>query len=92
MKTILFSLTLLLATKFMVAQTNLNIDSDLLVHLDKNLAPFYHGVASGDPTQNSIVIWTKLTLDKEIKTAQVDWEICTDKACKKVLKNFKHFF
>ena len=87
MKTILFSLTLLLATKFMVAQTNLNIDSDLLVHLDKNLAPFYHGVASGDPTQNSIIIWTKLTLDKEIKTAQVDWEICTDKACKKVLKN-----
>ncbi|MCB0512515.1 MAG: PhoD-like phosphatase N-terminal domain-containing protein, partial [Bacteroidetes bacterium] len=28
---------------------------------DSLLAPFYHGVASGDPTPNSVIIWTRLT-------------------------------
>lgn len=31
--------------------------------LNPALAPFYHGVASGDPTQNSVVIWTRITPD-----------------------------
>lgn len=26
-----------------------------------DLKPFYHGVASGDPTTNSVVIWTRIT-------------------------------
>lgn len=30
------------------------------------LAPFYHGVASGDPTENSVILWTRLTTEEEI--------------------------
>ena len=29
--------------------------------VDTSLVPFYHGVASGDPTANAVVIWTRVT-------------------------------
>ena len=40
------------------------------------LAPFYHGVASGDPTENSVILWTRVTTDSA--SVQVKWRICTD--------------
>ena len=30
---------------------------------DSSLKPFYHGVASGDPTETGVVIWTRITPD-----------------------------
>ena len=29
--------------------------------VDTSLVPFYHGVASGDPTPNAVIIWTRVT-------------------------------
>lgn len=78
MKRLLILLVYIFSTQLLICQTTLNIDPNLISHLDKKLAPFYHGVASGDPTQNSVVIWTKLTLDKTVKSASVSWEISTD--------------
>jgi len=81
-----------------IAQQNLNIHPDLIPHLDLKLAPFYHGVASGDPTENSVVIWTKLTLDKAIHQTDVEWEIALDSAFSNILQKGKfeadesHFF
>lgn len=42
-------------------------------------APFYHGVASGDPMEDRVIIWTRITLDT-ITTAElpVNWRIGTD--------------
>ena len=34
---------------------------DQVTMVDERLKPFYHGVASGDPTQSSFVIWTRVT-------------------------------
>ena len=31
--------------------------------VDTSLVPFYHGVASGDPTPNAVIIWTRVTPD-----------------------------
>jgi alkaline phosphatase D len=45
------------------AQENLRIHPALVSELDAKMAPFYHGVASGDPTQSAVIIWTKLTLN-----------------------------
>ncbi|MEM0994642.1 MAG: PhoD-like phosphatase N-terminal domain-containing protein, partial [Bacteroidota bacterium] len=28
------------------------------------LAPFYHGVASGDPLEDAVIIWTRVTTDE----------------------------
>ncbi|MCW5924791.1 MAG: alkaline phosphatase D family protein [Saprospiraceae bacterium] len=50
------------------------------------LKPFYHGVASGDPTPHSVMIWTKITLDAEQPTS-VRWELASDSLFSNVLKN-----
>ena len=41
------------------------------------LKPFYHGVASGDPYDDSVVIWTKVT-PVQAGEIEVKWEISTD--------------
>ena len=42
-------------------------------------APFYHGVASGDPTANSVIIWTRVTPDQPSQISiSGDWEVATD--------------
>lgn len=41
--------------------------------------PFYHGVASGDPTPESVIIWTRCTPDTGISgNLDVFWQIATD--------------
>lgn len=42
-------------------------------------APFYHGVASGDPLQDRVIIWTRVT-PEEMNDAfiEVSWKIATD--------------
>lgn len=38
---------------------------------------FYHGVASGDPTQSAVIIWTRVTTSK--KSIEVSWDVSSDK-------------
>lgn len=42
--------------------------------LQPALKPFYHGVASGDPLENRVVIWTRVTPEEE-GLVEVVWEI-----------------
>jgi alkaline phosphatase D len=53
------------------AQSNLDIEPCLL--------PFYHGVASGDPLSDRIILWTRVT-PENLGTAPVNvkWKIATD--------------
>ncbi len=46
--------------------------------VDSALAPFFHGVASGDPLADRIILWTRVTTDDA--TVSVDWQIATDTA------------
>ncbi len=42
-------------------------------------APFYHGVASGDPLPQAVIIWTRITPNDSLATSvSVDWEMATD--------------
>ncbi len=41
-----------------------------------SLAPFYHGVASGDPLQDRVIIWTRVTTTDTI--ADVHWRMAVD--------------
>ncbi len=48
---------------------------------DGDLAPFLHGVASGDPTADSVVLWTRVTPDERPASRPpipVRWEVATD--------------
>lgn len=44
--------------------------------VDEALAPFYHGVASGDPLTDRVIIWTRVTTGNT--TENVGWQIATD--------------
>ncbi len=41
-------------------------------------APFIHGVASGDPKPNEMLIWTQLPAPEGAPTAAVRWEVARD--------------
>lgn len=47
--------------------------------LQLSLAPFYHGVASGDPLANRVMLWTRVTEDSlTTPNVSVQWRIATD--------------
>ena len=49
------------------------------VQLNPEWAPFFHGVASGDPSENSIILWTRVTPDSTITgNIEVEWRIAND--------------
>ena len=46
---------------------------------DPLLKPFYHGVASGDPLTDKVIIWTRITPDSgDNAPKQVNWKVATD--------------
>jgi alkaline phosphatase D len=45
--------------------------------LDSRFAPFYHGVASGDPMPDRVMIWTRITT-QALGPIAVSWEMATD--------------
>lgn len=50
------------------------------ITLQPCLKPFYHGVASGDPMTDRVIIWTRVTPDTNQinQSIIVDWKIATD--------------
>lgn len=52
---------------------------------DVTLKPFYHGVASGDPLADRVIIWTRITPEQD-KTIDGSYVMATDTALKNVVK------
>jgi len=52
-------------------------DSTSLYYEDV-LKPFYHGVASGDPLSDRVIIWTRITPEYQMPLVNVAWEVATD--------------
>ncbi|MES2800739.1 MAG: alkaline phosphatase D family protein [Bacteroidota bacterium] len=42
------------------------------------IEPFYHGVASGDPLSDRVIIWTRVTPDNFQQPALVSYKVATD--------------
>ncbi|MEC3906737.1 alkaline phosphatase D family protein [Tamlana sp. 2201CG12-4] len=55
------------------------------IYYNDALKPFYHGVASGDPTQNEVVLWTRITPDF-VKEHEVKWMVSSDSLQKSILQ------
>lgn len=51
----------------------------------ESIFPF--GLASGDPTPNSILLWTKVLLENQSESVEVKWQIATDTLLKNVVAN-----
>jgi alkaline phosphatase D len=45
---------------------------------DAGTGPFVHGVASGDPLSNRVILWTRVTLPTPPKEIPVDYLVATD--------------
>lgn len=50
------------------------------------LAPFYFGVASGDPHPNEVLLWTKLVPPDSTVVQEVAWELAADSAFTAILQ------
>lgn len=51
-------------------------------------APFYHGVASGDPLADRVIIWTRVTPDDlSSPSIEVDWKVATDPDLSNVIQS-----
>lgn len=49
------------------------------ITLNPSLRPFYHGVESGDPTDDHVIIWTRVTPDTGTTgDIEVYWQVATD--------------
>jgi alkaline phosphatase D len=58
------------------------------VNLDPLYAPFYHGVASGDPLPDRVIIWTRVTPDSNFTgSITVNWKMATDTSLSNVVKS-----
>lgn len=55
------------------------------IHYDKTTAPFYHGVASGDPLSDAVIIWTRVTPENN-GPVEVRWEVATQRDFKNLVK------
>ena len=47
----------------------------IAAYYDVSLKPFYHGVASGDPLPNAVIIWTRVTPEDSLGVIEVEWEV-----------------
>ncbi len=54
--------------------------------LDSRFAPFYHGVASGDPMPDRVMIWTRLTT-QDVGPIQINWAMATDTGMTNVVRS-----
>lgn len=54
-------------------------------YYDSTLWPFYHGVASGDPLQDRVIIWTRVTPKDSLRRITVNWQVATDAAFEHII-------
>ncbi|HEY3402006.1 MAG TPA: alkaline phosphatase D family protein [Ohtaekwangia sp.] len=54
---------------------------------DQSLKPFYHGVASGDPLPDAVIIWTRITPDDSLRKVNVAWEISDREDFSEIVKS-----
>ena len=71
--TIMMLTVFCLFTNTSTAQTTYPNDRSVL---DSTIQPFYHGVASGDPLQDKVIIWTRVTTDTTV--VAVKWRVALD--------------
>jgi alkaline phosphatase D len=69
-----------------ISQTFAQLPANMFA--DSLHAPFYYGVSSGDPDDNSFIIWTHISPPSaDSFTVSLDWEIATDTGFTNIVQN-----
>ena len=61
--------------------------SSAFAQFDNSMAPFHHGVASGDALSDRVIIWTRVTPNDVNDSYEVEWQVATDQAFSNVVSN-----
>ncbi len=71
-----------------IAFLSLQLNAQNLTY-DLALAPFYHGVASGDPLADRVIIWTRITPEGESSDQEIEvsWKMATDPEFTDIVQN-----
>ncbi len=84
---------LLLVTQVGFAQSSVLLHDDIAhsrtgsMNINPDWAPFYHGVASGDPLEDRVIIWTRVTPEEmNGEPVEVDWVVATDPGLENIVK------
>jgi alkaline phosphatase D len=59
---------------------------EAIVQLEPELRPFYHGVASGDPLSDRVILWTRVTPEVGQNEVVVQWRVATDPTLQSVVR------
>lgn len=86
-KHIFFTLSVLFTGASAIAQQTFTHTTEAIdsAYFDSSLAPFYHGIASGDPLQDKVIIWTRITPAKD-SVIPVKWFVAVDTAFTNIIK------
>ncbi|HLP27912.1 MAG TPA: alkaline phosphatase D family protein [Candidatus Didemnitutus sp.] len=58
-----------------------------MTQVEERLRPFYHGVASGDPLPDRVIIWTRVTPENGDTTVNVRFRVATDTAMQNIVRS-----
>lgn len=76
---VLLTNSLILPSQDQLINHNRSLDFRNPPSFNPDWAPFFHGVASGDPLGDRVIIWTRLTPDDmESGAFDVSWRVATD--------------
>ncbi len=81
---LLFFALVILGFQPLFSQNEYNVRSGLI----PQLAPFYHGVAAGDPLSDRIIIWTRITPNSPTQPGEVlnvNWRVASDIAMNNIV-------
>lgn len=84
-----YGLIILLITMLGCGKTekSAKLNEPILPFVNVAQKPFYHGVASGDPLHDRVIIWTRVTPDDSVENVHVIWEIAEDASFVSVYKS-----
>ena len=69
----------LLCATFLLSFVSIGQNDDPRKALNYAMYPFYHGVASGDPLHDRVILWTRVTDDTlSVDSVMVNWRVATD--------------
>lgn len=86
MNRLLLFILILSVGNFLFAQSDLLTPKSITP--EPCMEPFYHGVASGDPLQDKVIIWTRVTpISTDQEPVIVSWKVATDTAMTNIVQS-----
>lgn len=85
MRSLIYGAVILLMAACQAGKDQSQIEEGSTLYDQKN-KHFYHGVASGDPLSDKVIIWTRVTPEDSVASVDVSWEVAANDDFDPILK------